>query len=139
MKRYIKGQAELIRHQIFRYSIGGNASTLADFAVLTFMTEILSIHYLFSSTVSYVVGVIISYFLNRYWVFHKRKYNKKRKEITIFFFIGIIGFFLTNSILLVLTEYLKIYYVNSKIIASILVFFWNFTARKYFLFHQKNS
>ena len=137
MKRYIKGQAELVRHQIFRYSVGGNAATLSDFATLTLMTELLNIHYMFSSAVSYIVGVIISYFLNRCWVFHNRKYDKKRKELAIFFFISLIGFFLTNSILFALTEYLNIYYVNSKIFASILVFFWNFTARKYLLFHHK--
>ena len=136
MKRYLSGNAETFRHQIFRYAVGGQVSTLVDFLILIFLTDFLLIHYLTSSTVSFVSGVLVSYFFNIYWVFHQRKYNKKRHEILLFFLISVVGLILTNTFMYLFTEKMCLFYMYSKVFSATIVFGWNFTARKYLLFNN---
>ncbi len=136
MRRYLSGNAETFRHQIFRYAVGGQISTLVDFLVLILLTDFLLIHYMTSSTISFISSVIVSYFFNIYWVFHERKYDKKRHEILLFFFISVVGLLLTNVCMYLFTEKLCFFYMYSKVFSATIVFFWNFTARKYLLFNN---
>ena len=136
MKRYVKGNAETLRHQVFRYGVGGNAATVVDFTILTVLTEFLKLHYMASAVIAFSFSVIVSYLFNVYWVFHKRRFDRKRKELPIFFLISLVGLILTTALLFFFTEKAHIHYLESKIYASFLVFFWNFTARKYLLFNH---
>ncbi len=136
MRRYLSGNAETFRHQIFRYAIGGQVSTLADFLVLIFLTDLLGVYYMISASISFICSVLVSYFFNIYWVFHQRKYDKRRHEIALFFFISAIGLILTSSFMYFFTEIVGMFYVYSKIVSASIVFVWNFTARKYLLFNN---
>jgi len=136
VKKYLRGRAQTVRHQVFRYGVGGNIATVLDFLILVFLTDFLHIHYIISATIAFICGVIVSYIFNIRWVFYKRKYSKKRHELTIFFFISVVGLLLTNSFLFMFTEYGELFYMHSKILASLIVSIWNFTARKYFLFNH---
>lgn len=137
MKRYVKGKAESVRHQVFRYGVGGNASTIADFSLLAFMIEVLRVHFFISAVVSFIVGVFVSYIFNIYWVFHERKYSKKRHEFGIFILISVVGLVITSAVILSLTKEFEVHYLMSKVVASASVFFWNFFARKQFLFKSR--
>ena len=136
MKRYLAGNAETFRHQIFRYAIGGQISTLTDFLMLIVLTDVFSIYYLFSATIAFVCSVLVSYFFNIYWVFYQRKYDKKRHEVFLFFSISVVGLLLTNLLMYFFTEKIGLFYLKSKIISAAMVFIWNFTARKYLLFND---
>ncbi len=136
MKRYLAGNAETFRHQIFRYAIGGQVSTLIDFLVLIALTDMLSIYYMFSVTIAFACSVLVSYFFNVYWVFHERKYDKRHHEIFLFLSISVVGLLLTNLLMYFFTEKIGLFYVNSKIVSATIVFVWNFIARKYLLFNN---
>jgi len=45
----------------------------------------------------------------------------------------VVGLLFTEALLYIFTEWVHIHYMISKIIATIIVFFWNFFARKLFI------
>ena len=45
--------------QIFRFGIVGVVCTIIDFGVMIFLKEIVDVHYLFASGISFAVSVVI--------------------------------------------------------------------------------
>ena len=122
--------------QFVRYGLVSVIALAVDFGGMVLLVELFSIHYLVAATVSFISGLVVNYLLSRAWVFTERKYESRVKEFIIFTSIGIVGLLLNNSIMWLAVERIGIYYIFSKIIATILVFFWNFGLRKMLVFKQ---
>ena len=122
--------------QFVRYGLVSVIALAVDFGGMVLLVELFSMHYLVAATVSFISGLVVNYLLSRAWVFTERKYESRVKEFIIFTGIGIVGLLLNNSIMWLAVEKIGIYYIFSKIIATILVFFWNFGLRKMLVFKQ---
>jgi len=120
--------------QFVRYFFTGGLAFLVDFGMLVFLTEICGFYYIFSNTISFTLGLLISYTITIFWVFTKSKFSNRKLEFAFFAVIGIIGLVLTNVLLWCCTHVFGIYYLLSKIIATGIVYIWNFLAKKYWLF-----
>ncbi len=125
--------------QLFRYTFVGGFAFLVDFGSLFLMTEYFKVHYLISAGIAFILGLITNYFLSVRWVFDSRKMNSKSLEFFLFTVIGLVGLGLNELFLWIFTELLLIYYLISKIITAILVYLWNFFARKYLLFKNPSK
>lgn len=120
--------------QAFRYVLSGVVAFSVDFLTLFFLTEYLKIYYMISAGIAFILGLLTSYILNIKWVFINRKFNNKMIEMSLFLLIGVIGIILNLASIWVFTEYLGLFYLFSKIIATVIVFLWNFLAKKIILF-----
>lgn len=124
--------------QFIRYIIAGGISGFFDLSALYTLTEYYKIHYLISAIVGFIFGVAINYTLSKLWIFSENKYNAT-KEFILFVIIGVIGLFLNEFIIWILSDIFLLWYVLSKIIAIFAIFLWNFSARKYLLFTKKHN
>jgi putative flippase GtrA len=122
--------------ELFRYLIAGGVALVADAAVLYFLTEYLGVYYLLSSIVGFCVGLIVSYIINVIWVFTDRKIENKTIERVVFATISLVGLLLTSLFMWVFTSLLLFHYLYSKIITTVIVFVWNFAAKKKSLFSK---
>ena len=120
--------------QAFRYILSGIVAFSVDFVTLFSLTEFLGVYYMVSAAIAFLLGLFTSYILNIKWVFVNRKFNNKLIEISLFFFIGIIGEFLNLASIWIFTEYFGLFYLISKIITTLIIFIWNFLAKKILLF-----
>lgn len=121
--------------QFLRYGFVAVVSLAVDFGALVLLKEYAHFHYLVAASISFLLGLFTNYWLSKLWVFHSSKLDNKRKEFLIFFAIGLVGLLLTDLLMWSFTDGLGFYYVASKAIATILVYFWNFGARKKILFN----
>lgn len=121
--------------QFFRYGFVAVVSLAVDFGVLVLLKEYAHFHYLVAASLSFILGLFTNYWLSKLWVFHSSKLDSRHKEFIIFFAIGLIGLALTDLLMWTFTDLLGVYYVLSKAAATILVYFWNFGARKKILFN----
>jgi putative flippase GtrA len=133
-KKLIKDQTDNTLIQLFRYCFVGGAAFLVDFGSLFIFTEYFGIYYLISAAIAFILGLIANYVLSLSWVFNKRTLNNKKLEFGVFALIGIVGLGLNELFIYFFTDYLQIYYLISKILAAIIILFWNFFARKFTLF-----
>lgn len=118
--------------KLFRYFFVALVAYVFDFGILVGLTSGFGVYYLVAATLSFTVGVTINYLLSRRWVFPDSKYSRKT-EMAGVLLIGLVGLILNTILLAAFTDLLGIFYVYSKIIATIIVFFWNFFARRTFL------
>lgn len=134
-----KGKTNNTLHQLFRYTFVGGLAFLVDFGTLYFLTEFFHIHYLVSAGIAFIFGLTVNYFLSILWVFSSRTMENRLLEFFLFALIGLVGLGLTELFLWILTDIFLIYYLLSKIITTIIVYFWNFFVRKLMLFNKQYS
>lgn len=120
--------------QFFRYIFVGGVAFLVDFTSLYVLTDYFGIFYLISAAIAFILGLITNYVLSIRWVFNRRTLDNKTIEFSVFAFIGIIGLGLNELFIWFFTAELNFFYLISKILAAIIILFWNFFARKLTLF-----
>ena len=119
--------------QIFRFSIVGVVATIIDFIFLYIFRDIFNLTLAVSNTLSFTISVIYNYFASLTFVFDVNKEKSKFKNFIIFIVCSVIGLILNDFIVVIVTNKLKVYYLISKVIATIFVMVFNFITRKKFL------
>ena len=123
-----------IRWELLRYLLASAGALVVDAGSLYLFTEYAGLHYLVSAGIGFLLGMATIYLLSIGWVFSNRRVKKTHHEILIFALIGVVGLGINELGLYLLTEFLSIHYMISKLLVSCLVFSWNFLARKLILF-----
>lgn len=84
---------------------------------------------------SFIAGFAFNFSVSRLLIFKATVTEKANaKELLAVLLISLIGLILTEALLLVGTEIILMDYRASKIIASIIVLFWNYFARRKFVY-----
>lgn len=120
--------------EFIRYGVASLLALAIDTGLLFFLTEIHEVSYLISGAVGFVAGMVAIYILSVRWVFDQRAVMNPLMEFALFATIGLVGLGINELMLFVFTGLLSIHYLLSKIISVVIVFSWNFAARKYLLF-----
>lgn len=97
--------------------------------------------YLLSSMVSTESAIISNYIFNEHWTFKDRRYEKDMinviKRGIKFNICRLTGVVINVIILFSLTEFLKLYYIFSSIIAILIVTIWNYTTSTKLVWSEK--
>jgi putative flippase GtrA len=120
-------------NQFIKYITLGNISNFVDFAGLYILTRFAGVHYLISAALSFITGVTTGYIISVLWIFRRGR-HKFHVEILLIFAVSLLGLFLNELIIFLLTGYLSIHYMVSKIVSALVVMFWNFFARRKWIF-----
>jgi len=134
IQKLLKNKTESTAIQFFRYTLVGGTAFIVDIYSLFAFTEFFHIHYLISAALAFLLGAIVNYILSIFWVFNKRKINDKYFEFGIFVLIGLAGLGLIEVSIWFLTEHMHFHYLLSKMIASAMIYIFNFFGRKILLF-----
>ena len=137
LKNRIKKKTDNVFIQIIRYFISGSIATIVDFGLLYLLTEFFDFYYLLSAVISFSVGLLITYLFSITWIFNQRRISNRWIELLIFSSIGAIGLLLTYLFMQYFTEVIKLHYMLSKVLTTIIVFFWNFLTKRFILFTKK--
>ena len=125
MKKLIK--------QFMKFGVVGIIAFIIDYGLMVFLTEVFGIDYLISTTVSFIVSVIFNYFASMRYVFHHKEDMSRKKEFIIFVVLSVIGLIFNDILMWLFTSVAGISYLISKLIATVMVTFYNFVTRKKFL------
>ena len=119
--------------QIFKFVMVGGLAFIIDYVTLIICTEIFKFPILLGSAIAFSLSVIVNYILSVKWVFDVDENKSKSKNFIIFIIFSVIGLILTEIIMWLGVDIIKISYLIVKIIATLLVMVFNFITRKLFL------
>ena len=127
--------------QFISYFCVGGVSALVEWIVFSLLEYLLDVPYLLATILAFLVSTTANWFLGRTFTFKDSAYQeKKEKEAFLVFLVSAIGLAF-NLILMYLfvelfgmdTNLLK---TAAKILATGLVFIWNFLSRKYWIYRE---
>ncbi len=124
-------------HEFIRYFFAALFALLLDVGGLWLLVHIFNLPYLLAGGLSFSLGIVCIYVLSVLWVFEQRGLRDRKVEFLIFVGIGLIGLIINEAILWFFTSALGFFYLISKIVSVVVVFLWNYSARKMILFRKK--
>ena len=119
--------------KIIRFIVVGGIATIIDFVFLYIFKEFLNFNVILANTLSFIISVTYNYIASITWVFDTNKNKNKKIQFILFIIFSIVGLIINNIILYILTDKLNIYYLISKVVATLIVMIFNFVTRKKFL------
>lgn len=141
--------------QFFRSVFVGGIASVADIAVLALFKELFGISEAVSTVLGFIAGLTVNYVISTFWVFAKAKVKNRAFDFIAFGIIGVIGLGLTELIIApfaadgilgvgyfvkhtIFGNFIPVdkYYLIGKLIAIVLVYIWNFCARKFILYRN---
>jgi len=129
----VSKKTENLLIQIFKFGIVGGIAFLIDYIVLFCCKEFIGLSVLLSAAIAFTVSVVYNYIASVKWVFDVNKEKSAKKNFVIFIILSIIGLIITEIIMWIGSDIMKINYLIVKIIATAIVMVFNFITRKMFL------
>jgi len=120
----------------FSSQIAAFIGTVVDFITVILLTELFGIWYVVSNVVGAFFGAVVNFWLGRSWVF-KSTESKIHHQAFRYALVSFGSIILNTLGVYLLTEYLKLNYIFSKIIIAIsIAFTYNFFLQKEFVFKK---
>ena len=121
--------------QVFRSIFVGGIAFITDAGTLWLIT-LTGLYYLVSSIFGFIVGVMVNYYLSIKFVFKEKAPVGKLGEIVVYIIVSLFGLGLTVALMWFFTEIIGLFFMISKIIATLIAFIWNFSIRKIALYRK---
>ena len=122
--------------QLFRYcfvAVGAFAVDYGSYAFILFLCGLQ--YYLWANVVGFILGTFANYAIAK-WIVFQGKPKSRIGEIVLVFVIGGVGLLLQQFGLYWLTEECSVHPMFSKLLMTAVCFFWNFFARKFFMYSK---
>lgn len=134
-------------YQFVKFGIIGLTGAIIDFGILNILAVILKYNVYLSASISFTFAASNNFYWNKKWTFKGQATDKKIKiQYIEYLTVAVIGFFINLLILRIFIPYFvnvfnldssRALVINSaKIIATLLVFLWNFSGSKLLVFRE---
>lgn len=120
--------------KIIRYAAVGGTATLVDFVIFAVFAKFLGFNYLAVGAIGFIIATTVNYILSIRFVFKSGIRFNLRKEIILVFLVSFVGLIVNQLVLFTGIGILGWEMLFTKIVATGLVFFFNFGVRTHFVF-----
>ena len=155
IKELFIGQTSHTGIQFFRSLFVCGIATVVDMLVMILFRELLFVPEWIAAMFGFIAGLAVNYIVSTFWVFAKAKVKNRIIDFIGFAVIGVIGLGLTQLIIepfamegmfgqgifiswRIFGGLLPVdkYYIVGKVLAVVIVYMWNFFARKFILYRK---
>lgn len=121
---------------VARYFVVGGCCAAIDLAIFAGLTAGLGVHWFSSALFSFLIATTVNYRLSIAFVFDQGARFSQRREIGLVFLASAIGLGFNQLALWIGYAWLGIDLYVAKILATGAVFFWNYGARRFYIFRR---
>lgn len=126
-----------IFRELGRYLLASLLALAVDMGVFSLCLRVLSLPWYWAATAGFVVGAATAYLLSIRFVFRARRLrHTPRSEFFAFVLIGLLGLLITQLVLYVGIELLRVHAELTRFVAACVTFGFNYGVRKLLLFHS---
>jgi len=122
--------------KIIKYFFVGAAAALTDVSLFYIFAKLLGYNYLIVAFFSFITATFVNYILSIKYVFKSGVIFSKKKEISLIYVISGIALIINQVSLHILIDLITVEMTLSKVIATIITFFWNYFIRKNYIFKE---
>lgn len=122
--------------QWFRYCFVAVGAFIVDYGSYFLSSYVIGVPYLIAAVIGFVLGTLTNYVISKLLVFRGEP-KSRAEEIIMVFVIGGIGLLFLEFGIWFFTEQVGVHYLISKLIMTVIVFSWNFLARKFFMYSKR--
>ncbi len=119
--------------KILSFGVVGAIGMVIDFGATALLREKAKLNEYIANAIGFMLAVINNFLLNKYWTFHDYR-TLSTLQFSKYAIISVIGLSLNSVFLYLLNRFLRIPFYWAKLLATALVFLWNFIINSYITF-----
>jgi putative flippase GtrA len=121
--------------QLIKYVGVGGTAAFVEWISFALLVGAARVHYLAAVTVSFIVATAVNYFLSGRFVFMRGRHTA-HKELILLYLVSAVGLLLNLLLMALFFGLWSIPVMPAKILATGVVFFWNFETRKMWVYEK---
>lgn len=119
---------------ILRYSIAGMSGTAAEWALFFWLNQMAHLYYPIAAIIALLFSTLVNWYVGRKVLF--KASGNRRREIALVYFACFSGLALNLLIMWLMINGFGIWEMAAKMIASVIVFGWNYFFRTRYIYRQ---
>lgn len=126
--------------QFLSYFMVGGIAAIVEWVCFALFESLLNINYIAATCLAFIFSTSANWLLGRLWTFKESKayIGKRAKEMALVFAVSAAGLLLNMGLMYLFVSVLglntALLKIIDKIVATGIVFFWNFLIRKYVIY-----
>lgn len=131
--------------RFFKFLVVGTVGFVVDFGTLTLLKETTHLVTVIANTISFSAAVVSNFTFNRFWTYPDSRSKPITSQLTQFAVVSVVGLIINNLIMVLLEPVFDTWvlqsdlpllrgYIPAKIIATVVVLFWNFFVNRYWTY-----
>lgn len=126
--------------QFLSYFMVGGIAAIVEWVCFALFENLLNINYIAATCLAFIFSTSANWLLGRLWTFKESKayIGKRAKEMALVFAVSAAGLLLNMGLMYLFVSVLgldtALLKIIDKIVATGIVFFWNFLIRKYVIY-----
>jgi putative flippase GtrA len=116
---------EMLLLKFIKFCIIGFSGMIIDFGITWLLKEKARVNKYIANSTGFILAASSNYLWNRIWTFHSES-QLIVKEYFTFFVVSAAGLGINNFVIFLLNDRLKMNFYLAKLIAVVVVTFWNF-------------
>ncbi len=133
MKQKLNKQSLL---KLFSYLIVGGGATVVEWAGFWFFHEFCGIQYLAATVIAIVISTFSNWLFGRLLTFRDAQKGNILLEIAKIYAVSIVGLLMNLGLMWLMVEQLAIWEMAAKMIATAIVFAYNYLVRVLFVYRR---
>jgi len=129
---------KLLRDMV-HYGFVSVFALFVDFGSLLILNSIFHVNYLIASTVAFLLGTIANFALSNGRIFKNPIIKNRAGNFIAFTVVGLAGLVANDIIIWLCHSQFGFNVPLSKCVSVVIVFFWNFLARRQFLYNKEGD
>lgn len=133
----------IVVKDMIKFGLTGAVSTVLDVGTLNLFFIVVHTSLYLSTFMGFIAGTINGYLMNNFWTYRRLGKKANPKDFIKLAMVGAVGLGLTELIMFILSGKVGLNYNVAKLIAIVIVFFWNFFAARRWAFgahkHTENG
>jgi len=122
---------------ILRYLAVGGVAAGIDIGIFVIFAKMLGLNYLLVAATGFVLATCVNYVLSVRFAFTSGIRFGRSMEIALVYLVSLVGLVINQGVLYVGIELIGVEMVLCKLIATGLVFVWNYGVRSRFVFRSR--
>lgn len=118
------------------YFIVGILATIIEWVVFRITNHVFHFHYAIATTGAFIISTFANWGFGRLILFKNKTSSTLKKELSQIYITSIVGLLMNLFIMWVTIEIFSFDAMGAKILATGLVFFWNFLIRKLIIYKE---
>lgn len=124
---------------LLRYLISGGTAAVTNVGILFLLVQFGNIHYLLSSIIAYLLAIVVSFTLQKFWTFQDRPTHDIQSQFFRYVTVVLANLALNTGLMYVLVTHFSIWYIFAQIMAIAVIAVTGYFGYKYFVFVERTT
>ena len=128
--------------QFLSYFGVGGAAAIVEWLCFSFFVSVIGLPYPAATALAFILSTTANWILGRVFTFGESAYQEKRlKEAVLVFFVSAVGLGFNMLLMVLFVDVIgmktNLEQILAKVLATGIVFIWNFLSRKLWIYREK--